>query len=606
MPKAQRNNLTILFISIVVIALLFMYIFGYQEGSLAKFFGFFKYDSGENNNLEGFQQDKKCNVESNNYRYVMKPITSESEGVVYYETCDFKDFQSSYEGILGGSITKITDTNGNEVTLNKGNIKIEVYENKENGNLLKSIDFNDIENEQGGIISLFYISTNVMRARENEIKNKINAILDENEIVYNSLNVFFNKPTSSNFADVSNLEIIIKYENWENDGTYTAQITFSPNITIEDAKNIFNKVSAYLFRVDNEIVNISTTSVTDTDGSFGIDYTAASVPSAVSNLVVSNTLTQITNVINSVSTTTTTTTTGSENIVTGTETATSGSTTTTTGSGSENVVTGSETATSGSTTTTGSENVVTGTETATSGSTTTTGSENVVTGTETATSGSTTTTGSGSVISTTSTGTIPTTNNVPMETEEAERQQEILDRLAQLYNNDSELSQEMIETVKTLPPQKRESICRDYCNYITATNAGFCEAVECANNDEYSIQSQIVDGELPDTGYAAANGIYSLLDADKGTMEDYLQSGSYKYMFEDGYDQRIPHFVNRRPNRASTTNIIQKDTEGVSNIFAPNIFVLPKKNGNGYASYMMNDPNDPSYMNFINSLVEQY
>ena len=200
-----------------------------------------------------------------------------------------------------------------------------------------------------------------------------------------------------------------------------------------------------------------------------------------------------------------------------------------------------------------------------------------------------------------------TTTTIPDDpTTEAERQQEILDQLAQLYNNDSELSQEMMDAVKTLPLNRRESICRDYCNYITTTNTNFCESVECSNNKPNSIQNQMLNDKYSTTEYAEVNSVYSLLDPKDGTFEDYLQSGIYKHMFEDGNDQRIPHFVNHKPSRARSTNIIQKDTEGVSNIFAPNIYLLPKRNGSGYASYIANDPNDPAYRDFINNLVSNY
>ena len=156
MKKAQSNNLIIMFISIVVIALLFMWIFGYQQGSLNNFFGIFNHG----NTTEGFEQNKKCDVETNDYRYVMKPIISDDENVVYYETCDFNDLQTSYEGILNRTITTITINGDSVVTLDTSNLKIDVYENKVNGELLKSINFNEIENESGGIFSLYYIGEN--------------------------------------------------------------------------------------------------------------------------------------------------------------------------------------------------------------------------------------------------------------------------------------------------------------------------------------------------------------------------------------------------------------------------------------------------------------
>jgi hypothetical protein len=607
MKKAQSNNLIIMFVSIVVIALLFIWIFGYQKGSLAKFFGIFKHS---NNTIEGFDQDKKCDVETNNYRYVMKPILSDTENIIYYETCDFNDLQKSYEGILNGTINNITDSTGTEVTIDKSNIKVEVYNNDNNADLLLSIDFNDIANEPSNIYSLYYISTNIMKENENEIKKMVKAILDSNDINYNTINVYHNKPSGftniEKFNDQTIFNIFIKYNDWEVSGSYNAQILFNTNITNEVLTSIFNIVTAYLFELDNTIINIRTTNLFDSATSSNIEYTPTNIPKSVSDLVNAATVTNIENIIAGI----TTTTAASEGTTTTSATASSGGTTTTSAVASGGTTTTSADASGGTTTTAAaSSGGTTTTSAVASGGTTTTAaaSSGGTTTTSAVASEGTTTTASGGTTTTTTVASGGTTTTDPGDaTTEAERQQEILDQLAQLYNNDSELSQEMIDAVKTLPPNRRETICRDYCNYMTTTNTDFCDSVECENDSPYSIQSQLAAATDSRYDYAQADGIYSLLDPKNGSLEDYLQSGIYKHMFEDGSDQRIPHFVNQMPNRASSTNIIQKDTEGVSNIFAPNIFVMPKRNGEGYASYIANDPNDPSYRDFINNLVSNY
>jgi hypothetical protein len=197
------------------------------------------------------------------------------------------------------------------------------------------------------------------------------------------------------------------------------------------------------------------------------------------------------------------------------------------------------------------------------------------------------------------------------ETETEEFQREVLNRLSELYNDNSELFPELREAVRKLPLNIRNNICRDYCSVSTTNNAKFCNDVGCSgmsglSNDALGLLNSLTNDRSLD--YANVNDAYSLLDMDNGTMSRYLSTGMYRNMFDDGNMQSmcIPDSRRIQPkSKFAQTNIIQKDTDGVSNIFAPNIYVLPKRDGS-YATYMANDPNDPAYRDFINNLITNY
>ena len=191
------------------------------------------------------------------------------------------------------------------------------------------------------------------------------------------------------------------------------------------------------------------------------------------------------------------------------------------------------------------------------------------------------------------------------ETEENTRQHAIMRQISTLYD-EGELSQELQDDIKTLSRENRRLICRYYCNYSSDDNKDFCESVNCIASN-YSVPSQLIGDSGSALGFSPVNNPFSLLDGEIGTMSEYLQSGPYSRMFENGDNMSIPRVENNgNRNKLSTTNIIQKDTEGVSNIFAPNIYILPKKTGQGYMSYMSNDPNSPEYRNFLNNLQNIY
>lgn len=197
------------------------------------------------------------------------------------------------------------------------------------------------------------------------------------------------------------------------------------------------------------------------------------------------------------------------------------------------------------------------------------------------------------------------------ETETVEFQREVLNRLSELYNDNSELFPELREAVRKLPLNIRNNICRDYCSVSTTNNAKFCNDVGCSgmsglSNDALGLMDSLTNDRSLD--YSNVNDAYSLLDMDNGTMSRYLSTGMYRNMFNDGNMQSmcIPDSRRIQPkSKFAQTNIIQKDTDGVSNIFAPNIYVLPKRDGS-YATYMANDPNDPAYRDFINNLITNY
>jgi hypothetical protein len=587
MKKAQSNNLIIMFVSIVVIALLFIWIFGYQQGSLAKFFGLFK---PSNTIVETF-------LDTETYISNVLNVMLESVKSVYYiQNYNVKEVIEIETKPFTVHLTKNTELKKHKVLTNI-----------------------DTKNENKVLIIIF-------------LKN-----ISKQKTYRANIVIEFNKAYKMPLSDYKTLlygNIIAKIIKYLLSVEYVASNEYVIDNETVDITDILNSAN-----IDSEklkqLSTITTQPVTT-------ETTITTLP--VPNIIDETTTTEATTTTTVASGGTTTTTTASGG--TTTTTAASGGTTTT-------IAASGGTTTTEATTTTTASSVGTTTTIAASGGTTTTEATTTTTassvGTTTTTlptstmidettttlpvpnivdeTTTTTTLPTSTMIDETTTTTLPTstmidettttlpvpnivdetTTTIPDDpTTEAERQQEILDQLAQLYNNDSELSQEMMDAVKTLPPNRREAICRDYCNFITTTNTGFCETVECSNANEYSIQSQIINEELPNNEYAPASGLYSLLDSGDGTLEDYLQSGIYKHMFEDGNDQRIPHFVNHKPNRASSTNIIQKDTEGVSNIFAPNIYIIPKRNGGGYSSYIANDPNDPSYRDFINNLVSNY
>jgi hypothetical protein len=255
------------------------------------------------------------------------------------------------------------------------------------------------------------------------------------------------------------------------------------------------------------------------------------------------------------------------------------------------------------------------TSTTASGATSTTASG----ATSTTVSGATSTTASGATSTTSSAmptlapteATVQTSTASGSDTEDIEYQQQILNRLAELYNGESELSQELKDAVKILPMNIRNNICRDYCSTISNTNSQFCSDTGCSTTgigNEIDGVNSVTGSGNPETdlGYSSVSDPYSLLDMEGGSMSDYLSTGIYRNMFEQGELQNLGLPERKRASgKFSQTNIIQKDTEGVSNIFAPNIYILPKKDGS-YASYVAQDPNDPSYRQFVNDLVNNY
>ena len=100
-------------------------------------------------------------------------------------------------------------------------------------------------------------------------------------------------------------------------------------------------------------------------------------------------------------------------------------------------------------------------------------------------------------------------------------------------------------------------------------------------------------------GYAGVDDDYNLL----GFLDDISQSklisgtGSMVASSGNGVQDQYKHMG---------PMISQKDTSGVSNIFAPYIIMAPKKDGAAYGAYLLDDPNDPNYRQYIDDLVKSY
>ena len=77
----------------------------------------------------------------------------------------------------------------------------------------------------------------------------------------------------------------------------------------------------------------------------------------------------------------------------------------------------------------------------------------------------------------------------------------------------------------------------------------------------------------------------------------------YRQPGEIRQDQ-VPHTFNNRLHHPPQNNItVTQYDNGEANVFAPYIVVNKKKDGETYQPYVMTNPYDPYYYNYINNLA---
>ena len=206
--------------------------------------------------------------------------------------------------------------------------------------------------------------------------------------------------------------------------------------------------------------------------------------------------------------------------------------------------------------------------------------------------GTTTTQAATGAGSTSSTG---ATANLALDTTYQELYNLLRSKLGVLYDGrEGDLSDDLIKLIQTMGPVERASLCQVYCN-LKQECSQLCKELKCPNCFITQRADSDADGQPGTTlGFAGIHDAYTLLDYLKG---DYL---GIKPNVESTYQSGIPIQSARGPV------INQKDTNGISNVFAPYIVMMPKRPGDSYGSYVLNDPNDPSYREFIDKLVNNY
>lgn len=179
----------------------------------------------------------------------------------------------------------------------------------------------------------------------------------------------------------------------------------------------------------------------------------------------------------------------------------------------------------------------------------------------------------------------------------------VFDKLAASYNfDDEDVPDDIKQAISQLSPSGKANLCARYCQLTSRCN-GICKLASCLNC-QVGTGSQAgsdVDGASDTSlGYAGVDDDYNLLgfldDISQGGHNTGYGSGSGSGSDTGGKDQ----YKHMGPM------ISQKDTSGVSNIFAPYIIMAPKKDGSSYGAYLLDDPNDPGYQQYINDLAKSY
>ena len=262
-----------------------------------------------------------------------------------------------------------------------------------------------------------------------------------------------------------------------------------------------------------------------------------------------------------------------------------------------------------------------------------------LTGTPTApTAGSGTNTtqaaGSGSNTNTTQASTNPTTAESEDMFVKAEDFRKFLDKYSNIYRStegDKKLNENDKDILKKLSPGQRRVFCQSYCQQINCPKDSACDLAKCFNCG-YDLSTYMTGpGEVSSSlGYSDVNSNYSLSDYiftnnyDKMMLNTYYPEQYYMSLTDHQYAHRHGHTHkhsgdghthSHHPNyhvhgsgsgddgdgdNIEGPVILQKDTEGNSNVFAP-IIHYEKVNGDP-----SNDPNDPAYRKFMQNLQKFY
>lgn len=180
----------------------------------------------------------------------------------------------------------------------------------------------------------------------------------------------------------------------------------------------------------------------------------------------------------------------------------------------------------------------------------------------------------------------------------------VYDKLAASYNfDDDEVPDDIKQAISQLPPSGRANICARYCPLTMRCNA-VCKLAGCLNcqvgtgSQAGSESTGAADTTL---GYAGVDDDYNLLGFLDDISQSKLVSGS-----AGGTSSGTCSGNGKDLYKHMGPMISQKDTSGVSNIFAPYIIMAPKKDGTEYGAYLLDDPNDPQYRQYIDDLVKSY
>jgi len=178
----------------------------------------------------------------------------------------------------------------------------------------------------------------------------------------------------------------------------------------------------------------------------------------------------------------------------------------------------------------------------------------------------------------------------------------VYDKLAASYNfDDEDVPDDIKQAISQLPPSGKANICNRYCQLTTRCN-GICKLAGCMNcqvGTGAQAGSDADGAPSSSLGYAGVDDDYNLLGFLDDISQSKLISGSSGSVSGsgDGVNDQYKHMG---------PMISQKDTSGVSNIFAPYIIMAPKKDGSAYGAYLLDDPNDPNYRQYIDDLVKSY
>ena len=208
------------------------------------------------------------------------------------------------------------------------------------------------------------------------------------------------------------------------------------------------------------------------------------------------------------------------------------------------------------------------------------------TGPTTTTAGGPTTTTAGGPTTTTAGGATTTTRATPLIFNRASQEEwkKFWDDIAVLFTGRVGDVGETANTLMSLTQDQRNSICSTYCNGIYAECTDICRLAKCSNCDNQPAPDLTGAGSSgTDTGYSLWGN--SLLD----------------YTDDNTWSINLPG-----DGKSASASVYQED--GVSNIFAPHISIMPSTSGtnSGYSAFLMNNPNDPVYRAYIAQLMADY